>query len=72
MNIAKSVLLLAGLMIAGSIFAQGTEEGWGRHARKPGDVILTQEMQLLEASFLKVNGCIDADVLDFHHEIKET
>ena len=69
MNIAKSALLLAGLLTAGSIFAQESNE-WGRHVRFPGDAIAAHTYQVPELSLGHLSGYIDADVLDFHQETK--
>lgn len=67
MNIAKSALLLAGLLSVGSIFAQESEE-CGRHVRVPSDVIVAAEARFSDVGISLMSGHIDADVLDFHHK----
>ncbi len=66
MNIAKSAVLLASLLTAGSIFAQGSE--CGRHVRVPGEAIGALKTQMPESFLWRFVGRIDADVLDFCHE----
>ena len=68
MNIVKTTFLLSSLLFAGISLAQSQEAGWGRHVKKPADVVFSKGMQMLDASFIAVRGHIDEDVLDLAHK----
>ena len=67
MKCLKSALLLAGLLSAGSIFSAESQD-YGRHVKKPGDVLVTAQQQLPDAPFRLINAHIDADVLDWGNQ----